>query len=229
MLGIMAGMVGLLVFDVVPRAVLLLLSQAPDARHHGRHGPQDSVEVHRCSSWTRFSTCPLLCYEWYLGSDSAVHCLAFPQLQFITVVDFLLRCRGLFPWSCCSADHRVSPSCSGTCGRRPCYAGRAVSQWFAVLGHADDMPVVVNNRCLELDSVELQSFRSCSSSRSSTLPVDTQRQILMVLAVQMTIEVPQLQLIDNVADVLVVHVVQVPQVQVVFLTCFSSSWCRSWT
>ena len=25
------------------------------------------------------------------------------------VVDFLLRCRGLFPWSCCSADHRVSP------------------------------------------------------------------------------------------------------------------------
>ena len=31
-------------FDVVPRAVLLLVSQAPDARHHGRHGPQDSVE-----------------------------------------------------------------------------------------------------------------------------------------------------------------------------------------
>ena len=50
----------------------------------------------------------------------------------------------------------------------------------------------------------------------------------MVLAVQMTIEVPQLQLIDNVAVVLVVHVVQVPQVQVVFLTCFPSSWCRSW-
>ena len=37
----------------------------------------------------------------------------------------------------------------------------------------------------------------------------------MVLAVQMTIEVPQLQLIDKVADVLGVHVVQVPQVQVV--------------
>ena len=36
-------------------------------------------------------------------------------------------------------------------------------RWFAVLGHADDMPVVVNNRCLELDSVELQRFRSCSS------------------------------------------------------------------
>ena len=36
-------------------------------------------------------------------------------------------------------------------------------RWFAVLGHADDMPVVVDNRCLELDSVELQRFRSCSS------------------------------------------------------------------
>ena len=27
-------------------------------------------------------------------------------------------------------------------------------RWFAVLGHGDDMPVVGNNRCLELDSVE---------------------------------------------------------------------------
>ena len=36
-------------------------------------------------------------------------------------------------------------------------------RWFAVLGHADGMPVVVNNRCLELDSVVLQRFRSCSS------------------------------------------------------------------
>ena len=69
----------LLVFDDVPRAVLLLLSQAQDARHHGRHGPQDSVEVHRCSSWTRFSTCPLVCSEWCHGPDCAVHCLAIPQ------------------------------------------------------------------------------------------------------------------------------------------------------
>ena len=59
-------------FDVVPRAVLLLVSQAPDARHHGRLGPQDSVEVHRCSSWTRFSPCPLLCYVC-LGPDSVLH------------------------------------------------------------------------------------------------------------------------------------------------------------
>ena len=42
----------------------------------------------------------------------------------------------------------------------------------------------------------------------------------MVLAVQKTIYIPQLQLIDNVVDVFVVHVGQVPQVQVVFLTFF---------
>ena len=47
-----------------------------------------------------------------------------------------------------------------------------------------------------------------------------QVQVPMVLTVQMAIEVPQLQLIYNVADVLVMHIVQVPQVQVVFLTCF---------
>ena len=50
----------------------------------------------------------------------------------------------------------------------------------------------------------------------------------MVLAVQMAIEITQLQLTDKVAHFLVVHVVQVPQVQVVLLTCFPSSWCRSW-
>ena len=75
MLGIMAGMdqeAWFAGFDVVPRAVLLLVSQAPDARHHGRLGPQDSVEVHRFSSWTRFSPCPLLCYVC-LGPDSVLH------------------------------------------------------------------------------------------------------------------------------------------------------------
>ena len=50
----------------------------------------------------------------------------------------------------------------------------------------------------------------------------------MVPAVQMTIYIPQLQLIDNVDDVFVVHVGQVPQVQIVISTFFPSSWCRSW-
>ena len=90
----------------------------------------------QCFSWTRFCSCPLLCYVFCIGPDSAV--LAVPQLQFIKVV---------------------------------------------------------------------------------VLPVDTQRQFPMVLAVQMTISFTQLQLIDNVADVFVVHVVQVPQVQVVIALC----------
>ena len=45
----------------------------------------------------------------------------------------------------------------------------------------------------------------------------------MVLAVQMTISFTQLQLIDNVADVFVVHVEQVPQVQVVIVMCVSTA------
>ena len=47
------------------------------------------------------------------------------------------------------------------------------------------------------------------------IPVVLQRQIPMVQAVLKTIEIAQVQLSDKVADVLVVHVVQVPQVQVV--------------
>ena len=47
------------------------------------------------------------------------------------------------------------------------------------------------------------------------IPVVAHRQIPMVQAVLKTIEITQLQLSDKVADVLVVHVVQVPQVQVV--------------
>ena len=64
-LGIMAGMdqeAWLLVFDAFPSRGAPLGTQAPDARHHGRFGPQDSVEFHRCSSWARFSPCPLLSY-----------------------------------------------------------------------------------------------------------------------------------------------------------------------
>ena len=78
MLGIMASMVQKACFAVffydAPRAVFPSLSSGPRCRLHG----------HRCISWTRFSTCPLLCYVWCLGPDSAV--LAVPQLQFITVV-----------------------------------------------------------------------------------------------------------------------------------------------
>ena len=63
------------------------------------------MRVHRCSSWTRFSPCPLLCYEC-LGPDSVLHSLAFPQLQFITVVDeaFALCSLSLSAGPCCQAS-----------------------------------------------------------------------------------------------------------------------------
>ena len=76
------------------------LSQAHDVRHQGRHGPQDSVEVHRCSSWARSLTCPLVCYEWRHGPNSAENCWAIPQVQLIITVIFITvvaqRCTGLW-------------------------------------------------------------------------------------------------------------------------------------
>ena len=98
----------------------LLCLQAQDARLHGRHGPQDSLEVHRCSSCLRFSSCPLLCYVWCHGPDSAVHCLAVPQLQFITVVDTPCRYAVAVPHGpVCSDFHRDSPQFVFG-GRCPC-------------------------------------------------------------------------------------------------------------
>ena len=122
----------MLVFDDVPRAVLLLVClRAQDARHHGRHGPQDSyVEVHRCSSWTMSFTCPLVCCEWRHGPDSAENCLAIPQvLLIITVVDILFVLQRQSPRSrLFSRPQRFLRCRSFSGGRCPCCAGRAVPQ-----------------------------------------------------------------------------------------------------
>ena len=95
----------------------------------------------------------------------------------------------------CLSDQREFPA--GHSDRRPCCAGCAASQavvptcrilsfpTVAVLGHACDMPVVVNNRCLGLDSAEkLYRFRSCSSSLVVDFLVVVQRPIPMVLATE---------------------------------------------
>ena len=127
------------------------------------------------------------------------------------VVDFLLRCRGLFPWSCCSADHRISPVAPVHVVDVPVMQVVQLPRWFAVLGHADDMPVVDNNRCLELESVEnLQRFRSCSSMVVDFLvwdvdmPAVGQSLALMVQTVQMPVEVPQVLFWDKDVDMLAV-------------------------
>ena len=120
MLGIMAGMdqeAWFAGFDVVPRAVLLLVSQAPVIMAGLDHR----------TVW-RFTGAVL--GQGFLHArptsvlvQSALHSLAFPQLQFFTVVDFLLRYRGLF-----HADHSVSPVAPVHVVDVPCYAGCAVSQ-----------------------------------------------------------------------------------------------------
>ena len=128
MLCIMAGLVQMDSYSGMARLVLLVTLhlplcflpclQARDARHHGRYGPEGML---------RFA----------VQKTADVRSRSSSQ-----VVDFLLRCRGLFPWSCCSADHRVSP---------------------VAPVHVVDVPV--------LQVVQLPRFRSCSSSTVVDFPV----------------------------------------------------------
>ena len=94
----------------------------------------------------------------------------------------------MLPGPCPAVHHRVHSCCGAEadCGPTfcrttvfslllstvvdvPCYAGCAVSQVVCNLGYADDMPVVGNNRCLELDSVVLQSSLARGSSTGAVI------------------------------------------------------------
>ena len=121
---------GLLVLTFVPRAVLLLVSQAPDARHHGRLGPQDSVEVHRCSSWTRFFSMPVVvlrvswsrqCFtQWRFRSCSSsrssllfsrcvpFHCRQARVAKRLHCLDHCWRCSS---WTSCSRPSLYNARC----------------------------------------------------------------------------------------------------------------------
>ena len=100
--------------------------QACDARHHGRFGPEVQLRRHWWHAWLvllvtlHLALCFLPCL---LARDARHHGRCGPEgilrvavqktadfrsCSSSQVVGFLLRCRGLFPWSCCSADHRVS-------------------------------------------------------------------------------------------------------------------------
>ena len=99
--------------------------QACDARYHGRFGPEVQLRRHWWHAWLvllltlHLALCFLPCL---LARDARHHgryepegilrvavqkSVDFRSRSSSQVVDFLLRCRGLFPWSCCSADHRV--------------------------------------------------------------------------------------------------------------------------
>ena len=100
-------------------------------------------------------------------------------------------CRGSSPWSSLfSRPQRFTCCCSISGGQCPCYAGRAISPVQVVERTVKipqsqlvenivvaldfllfvDMPVVFNNRCFGSSKCRKLRFRSCSSSRSSTLP-----------------------------------------------------------
>ena len=94
----------------------------------------------------------------------------------------------------------VGPHGPYSAGARGASTGAVLGRGY---GHYD--------RCCGPDSVnclEVPQFRSCSSPMVVDIPVFTQSMIPMVLIVQKTIEMPQL-LVDTVADVPVVRVVQV--------------------
>ena len=110
---------------------------------------------------------------------------------------------------------------------------------YSFLDKVVDMPIVFNDECPYL-SVQTtakvpqlqRSFKVADVpvvqvvmvpqvlSAVVNVPVIIQRQV----RVSSTVEVPQIQFTGRVVDI----AVQVPQVQVVILTRFPSSWCRSW-
>ena len=115
---------------------------------------QQSISV--CSKITSSALC-VSAYFTFLAS---------PQLQFFTVVNFLRRYRGLF------------------LARLPLFCRLFSSQVVCSSGHADDVPVVDNNRCLELDSVVLRVSAVAVLWWSVPSP-SLQVQVPMVLTVQM--------------------------------------------
>ena len=85
------------------------LSQAQDARLHGRHGPQDSLEVHRCSSWTRFSTCPLCAMYGVMVQTVQYSVWRFRSCSSSRSSTLPLDAQWQLPMVQTSADHRDSP------------------------------------------------------------------------------------------------------------------------
>ena len=159
------------------------LCQAQHARHHGRRGPRDSyLEVHRCSSWTRSLTCPLVCYEWRHGPDSAENCLAIPQVQLIiTVVVSPFRCAVAVPHGPLRQQIIEIPLLFVFGGRCPCCAGRAC-----------------HTCCCQRQVREAQTLQKTIGFpqllfKFVDVPFVPQTQILMVQTFQQTTEFPQLQ------------------------------------
>ena len=139
--------------------------------------PQCMFYSSRCSSWTRFLTCPLWCFDKCLVQKTVV----LPQLQSIVSRRHSLSFhKGSSSWSSLfSRPQRFPCCCSISGGRCPCYVGRAISPVqvvertviipqsqlvekivvaLEVLALFVDMPVVCNNRCFGSRSAENCGF-----------------------------------------------------------------------
>ena len=76
------------------------------------------VDIGGMLGWFCLCLCTLRCVSFLVfwpemlgitaGMDQKEYYVLLCSRSSSQVVGFLLRCRGLFPWSCCSADHRVS-------------------------------------------------------------------------------------------------------------------------
>ena len=88
--------------------------RAQDARHHGLYEP----EGHLCGM--------------VLVVPTAENCEFYTVAVFRRSSIFLSWCRGRFPWSCCSADHRNSPVDPQHGDRCPCCSGRAGSFVYGI-------------------------------------------------------------------------------------------------
>ena len=92
----------------------------------------------RCSSWTRFLTCPLWLVLRQVLRSMVQKTVVLPQLHFIDGRRHPLSFRrGRSPWSSLFSRPQSFPyRCSISGGRCPCYAGRAVSPMAENCGYS---------------------------------------------------------------------------------------------
>ena len=114
--------------------------------------------------------------------QTAKKTVEIPQLPFFDKVVHI-SCRGAEADSCgptVLSDHRVSLLLDTVVDVAVVQVVQ-LPRWFAVHGHAGDMPFVVNNRCSKFYSAEiLWRSRSCRSFQVVDIPVVVQRPIPMI-------------------------------------------------
>ena len=93
-----------------PRAVLLLVVSGPRCPSSWLAWTTGQFGASQVQFLDKVFYMPVVCHVWCHGPDSAVHCLAVPEVQFITRRSTLpFDAQWQFPMVQTSADHRDSP------------------------------------------------------------------------------------------------------------------------